>query len=282
MQPRPTTPRRSSATSKGAQASVLASRAPVARTGTGHLAVPPSSAPGGASSTSGGLSGGLSGGDLFQKLDFLCAHIEKKAEELDLKVEETCTRLRSHRKDKKFLQHWPRVSAAMEIFLRGRSVLFVFLHQVLQLGVITCIIVSHCSKALREAVYITLLILDCFHALLLFLILVELVSRMARWTARLSELIASYLSFVLLFAGIFTQVELLSPGSFSAIDCREYKGYFQAFLLYYDFFYYSNIVVTSVGFGEVHPVRTSSRYALVPFAPVSVIVICVLMSNWMT
>jgi len=225
---------------------------------------------------------GLPPGDLFQKLDYLCEHIERKAEELDLKVEETCTRLRSHHRDRKFLEHWPRVSAAMEIFLRGRSVLFVFLHQIIQLAVITCIVVSHCSKGLRITVYTILLVLDCLHALLLYLILVELVSRMARWTAKLSELIASYLSFVLLFAGIFTQVELLSPGSFTGIDCREYTGYFQAFKLYYDFLYFSNIVITSVGFGDVHPTRTSSRYALVPFAPVSVIVICVLMSNWMT
>ncbi|KAH0571501.1 Ion channel domain-containing protein [Spironucleus salmonicida] len=127
-----------------------------------------------------------------------------------------------------------------------------------------------------------LLSLTIIWVIVLILVTVEQISCLINRTARIKIMSYLYFSLVMLFALIYTEIEVGSPNSFNGISIVNYTGCLRTIQQYFDFIYFSSVCQSSVGFGDINPRVALSRFFVFPQTLISVAYLSILFSNWIS
>jgi len=221
--------------------------------------------------------------DLESRVGLLMDNIDHLTQLVDSRIDVTVEQMTARYRDYLMTSsRHPALARLADVLFRRGCLVFSLCHQLLQMAVLTVLGVCKASEDSLRVAYIILLLLDVLHLILLTMVTVELVQRMIRRVAKLLYIIQLHFTLVLLYAGIFTLIELLLPGSFNGINSADYTGYFRNLHLYLDFLYFSDMASASIGFGDITPRILLTRFVVVSQSVFSVVFLSILMSNWIS
>eukprot|EP00035_Acanthoeca_spectabilis_P011269 m.198324 g.198324 ORF g.198324 m.198324 type:complete len:293 (-) comp15291_c0_seq9:1273-2151(-) len=144
--------------------------------------------------------------------------------------------------------------------ITGRLLLLTVLWQVLNVGLLTLLdmttpasVFSHGNNYFELGI-VLMVACQLLHLLIMVASTVKLAKQLLHHTATSSFLFQSYLSTIVLYAGIYTLLHRYQPDSWSgaetgrALSSEDYVV--KSFII---FLYYSTTTITSTGYGDVYP-----------------------------
>ncbi|KAL6055344.1 hypothetical protein QOT17_016792 [Balamuthia mandrillaris] len=97
-----------------------------------------------------------------------------------------------------------------------------------------------------------MIIFQTVHLLLIVIMSIKLTKQVLHNTAPTIFLASSYLSTILLFAGIYSLIYRVDEAAFSNVHAEEYDEV-EAIIVFVRLLYFSTATMTTVGFGDIHP-----------------------------